>query len=239
MVLEFTYTLDDYVEAARAHAAGPKLEVNGRRFPRNVLVGVLIIGLATALFILSPKPPPAGGPAPPPAPVGTPTFARQLLPAMPAPLVISFVWFLYSQRVRRPRHHQERRKSFLYAAGNEPRRRPQNTWAAAFLALARNYQLGESAAAPPAAVVGGGGRIGRDQRRCHAGRAPLERLQPRLRDIQPVPALTSDHAFHMVPKRAFGSEEDVRSFREVVRRTIADRPAPGFPVVRVAGGPTG
>ena len=50
---------------------------------------------------------------------------------------------------------------------------------------------------------------------------------------------TSDHAFHMVPKRAFGSEEDVRSFREVVRRTIADRPAPGFPVVQVAGGPTG
>jgi hypothetical protein len=233
MTLEFTYTLEDYVEAARAHAAGPVFEVKGRRFPRNLLVAMLILGIAVAFFLLSPKPPPAGGPAPPPAPVGTPTFARQLMPAVPALLVISFVWFLYSQRVRRPQKHQERRRSFLYATGSEPRRRPQNTWPAAILALARNYQHGwesqpqlhrpQSMEVEEETVVISDAAT-RAEHRWDAFSHVLETSNLFL-------LYTSDHAFHMVPKRAFASEQDVRSFRELVRRTIAERPAPAFPVI--------
>ena len=42
---------------------------------------------------------------------------------------------------------------------------------------------------------------------------------------------TSQYALHFLPKRAFPGRADVDGFRELVRRTIAQRPSPAFPVV--------
>ena len=42
---------------------------------------------------------------------------------------------------------------------------------------------------------------------------------------------TSQFSMHILPKRAFAGGADVDAFRELVRRTIAQRPAPAFPVL--------
>ena len=44
---------------------------------------------------------------------------------------------------------------------------------------------------------------------------------------------TSNVSMHFLPKRVFPGKAEVDAFRELVRRTVAERPAPAFPVLPV------
>jgi YcxB-like protein len=46
---------------------------------------------------------------------------------------------------------------------------------------------------------------------------------------------TSTYSMHIIPKRVFPSRADIDAFRELIRRTIAQRPAPAFPVLPAGG----
>ena len=41
----------------------------------------------------------------------------------------------------------------------------------------------------------------------------------------------SNYAFHMVPTRAFATDEEADGCRELVRKMVAERPGPAFPVL--------
>src|SRR5688572_16389446 len=109
MVLEFTNTLEDYVEGNHAHAAGPTLKVTGFRFQRGLIGWVLFIGLAIGLFVMlrnnQVAPPPA--PVPPPvvaAPARPGSFVRVLLPLVPWLLIFFVIWAIVFWQLRRKQH---------------------------------------------------------------------------------------------------------------------------------------
>ena len=233
MVLEFTNTLEDYVEANRAHAAVPASVSKGRRV-RGLIGWVLFISLAIMLFILMQRRPTAApAPVPAPAPAAGNSFARVLLPIVPWALIFGFIWFFVFRQMRMMQR-QTKRASALYEPGKEPRAQKSGGLLALLSGLGNYKVMWESQPQlhrPQSVEVREDGvviadAVTRAENRWDAFSHVIETANLFL-------LYTSDYAFHMVPKRAFASEKELRSFRELVRRHIAERPAPAFPVIPV------
>ena len=238
MVLEFTYTPEDLAEAQREHAApADTSRVMGFRFNRGLFGWVFFIGLAVMLFLLMqnnrvprPTPPPVAT-----KPAGGGFIATILLPLVPWLLLFCVIWFIAFRQIRKAqtRDALKPRPSFLYEPGKEPPRGREPAALAAFMSRLNNEKaIWESQPhlhRPQTMEVVEGGVVISD------AVSRTENRWDAYSHIRETPNLfllyTSDHVIQSVPKRAFSSEEDLRWFRELVRRTIAERPAPAFPVI--------
>jgi len=152
-------------------------------------------------------------------------------------IIFCVIWFFVSRQIRRTQTHSAHkpRQSFLYEPGKEPQRGREPAALAAFMSRLNNEKaIWESQPhlhRPQSMEVTEGGVVVSD------AVSRTENRWDAYSHVRETPNLfllyTSDHAIQTVPKRAFGSEEDLRHFRELLRRTIAERPAPAFPVIPV------
>ena len=244
MVLEFTYTPEDLAEAQREHAAGAKTsQLMGFRFKPGLFGWVIFVGLAVMIFLLMQNnriPQTAPPPAAATRPAGGGSLATILLPLVPWVIIFCVIWFIaYLQLRKTQAQNAQPRRSFLYEPGKEPNRGREPGALAAFMSALNNEKaIWESQPhlhRPQTMEVTEGGVVVSD------AVSRTENRWDAYSHVRETPNLfllyTSDLVIQSVPKRAFASEQDLRSFRELVRQTIAERPAPAFPVVPVASSP--
>jgi len=119
MVLDVTYTFDDYAEANAAHVGAGK---SPRRARAGWIGWVLFVGLAILLFTLlrSAGGPTSGGPAAPavPLPPTVPprgSVANVFLPLVPWLLIFLAIWFFVFRLLRAV---NKPRQSFLFDPGS-------------------------------------------------------------------------------------------------------------------------
>ena len=149
-----------------------------------------------------------------------------------------WIWAIVFWQLRR-KQRQPRRTSFLYAPGTEPPPGQEPGKFSVFLAAVGNYKAmwekQEHLHRPQSVEVREDGLVISDA----VTRA--ENRWDAFTHVRETPNLfmlySSDYAFYMLPKRAFAAEEELRQFREMVRRRVAERPAPAFPVIPVGGSP--
>jgi hypothetical protein len=170
-----------------------------------------------------------GTPAPPPR---APTDPEVRSPAIWGLILVPFVAIVYVVIYRLTRHGPVDMSSLLL---------PVLPWLAIFTVLwfflARRGVVGWKGAWDAVPQLHRPKVIEADEQRFSLTDA-VDRMEHRweaFTHVQETPHLfllfTSARTFHFVPKRAFISAAELEAFRDLLRRNVAHRPEPGFPVL--------